>query len=99
MSRYFGPFLTHSLCHTLSHVSGPPKVRHTSRNPTIFSSTYINTYMYVFTGRFVLVRGGSCLGDLSGGFGLEGFVQGGFFVLTSVRIHPLQQKAKHLFQF
>src|SRR6218665_881136 len=38
----------------LSHISGPPNVRHTSRNPLIFSSTCIHTY--VFTGRFVLVR-------------------------------------------
>src|SRR6218665_317757 len=26
-------------CHTLSHSSGPPKVRHTSRDHPIFSST------------------------------------------------------------
>src|SRR6218665_1358225 len=40
MSRYFWPILTPSLCHTLSHIPGPPgkKVRHTSRTPfPIFS--------------------------------------------------------------
>ena len=54
----------------------PPIVRHTSRNPPIFCSTCIHTY--VFIGRFVLVRGGSCLGVLSGVFCLEGFVRGCF---------------------
>src|SRR6218665_3534226 len=50
------------LCHTLSHISEPPN----------FSSICIHTY--VFTGWFVLVRGGSFLG----GFCLEGFVRSGF---------------------
>src|SRR6218665_2628590 len=65
------------LCHTLSHISGPPKVRHTSRNPPIFSNTCIHTY--IFTGRFVLVRGGSCLGALSGG-SLSGGLCSGWFL-------------------
>src|SRR6218665_788523 len=30
---YFWPILTPSLCHTLSHIPGPPKVRHTSQTP------------------------------------------------------------------
>jgi len=34
---------------------------------------------YVFTGRCVLVRGGSCLGSFVPGFCLEGFVRGGFW--------------------
>ena len=56
-----------SPCHTLSHISGPPKVRHTSRNPQNFQySTCI--YTYVFTGRFVLVRGVLVWGICSGGF-------------------------------
>src|SRR6218665_2733417 len=33
-------------CHTLSHISGPPKARHTSRTPLpIFSSACIHTYV------------------------------------------------------
>src|SRR6218665_3940211 len=65
--KYVTLFWTNfDLCHTLSHISEPP----------IFSSTCIHTC--VFTGRFVLVRGGSCLGILSRGFCLEGFVMGGF---------------------
>src|SRR6218665_2489292 len=64
------------LCHTLSHISGPPKVRHTSRNPPIFSNTCIHTY--VFTGRFVLVRGVLVWGFCRAVLCLEGFVQGGF---------------------
>jgi len=36
----FDQFWPHaSPCHTLSHLSGPPKVRHTSRTPLISSST------------------------------------------------------------
>src|SRR6218665_591951 len=31
--RYFGPILNPALCHTLSHISGPPKVCHTSWSP------------------------------------------------------------------
>src|SRR6218665_1133472 len=70
MSRYFGQILTPSIWHTLSHISVPPKVRPTSRTPTIFGSTCIHTY--VITGGFVLVCGGFwpgfCLGFLSGRF-------------------------------
>src|SRR6218665_4164611 len=70
MSCYFGPILTSPLpCPTLSNISGPLKVRHTSRTPPIFSSTCIHTY--------VLVLEGFDWGVLSGVF-LEGFVQGGF---------------------
>src|SRR6218665_1608368 len=64
--------------HTLSYISRPPKVRHTSRNPPTFSSTCIHTY--VFTGRFVLVRGGSFLG-----FSLEVFVWKVLFGVVFVR--------------
>src|SRR6218665_3350287 len=32
-SRYFWPILNPSPCHTLSHIRGPPKVRHTSQTP------------------------------------------------------------------
>src|SRR6218665_3589783 len=74
MLRYFGPILTPSLCHTLSHISGPPKVCHTSRTPN-FSSTCIHTCLYR---GFVLVRGDFCLGVCLEVFCLEGFVRGGF---------------------
>src|SRR6218665_1122188 len=65
-------------CHTLSHISGPPLkyVTHLGTLPRIFSSTCIHTY--VFTGRFVLVRGVLVWRVLSGDFCLEGFVRGGF---------------------
>src|SRR6218665_2046708 len=58
--RYFGPILTPSLCHTLSHISGPPKVCHTSRTSQFL---VVHAYIHVFTGVFCLegfVRGGFC---------------------------------------
>src|SRR6218665_260695 len=82
-----------TLCHTSRDLPSSPKVRHTSRTP-IFSSTCIGLHTYVFTGRFVLVCGG-----FSGEFCLEGFVRGSFCSSPSVRIHSLQQKAKHHFNF
>src|SRR6218665_1743693 len=75
MLHYFGPILTPSLCHTLSHISGPPKVCHTSRTPQFL---VVHAYIHVFTWGFVLVRGGFCSEVCLGVFCLEGFVRGGF---------------------
>jgi len=75
------------LSHIVTHLGTP-----------IFSSTCIHTY--VFIGTFVLVRGGSCLEGFVRGFFVWKVLLGVVFVRPpSVRIHPLQQKAKHHFQF
>src|SRR6218665_326887 len=85
-SRYFGPILTPPVthCHTSSD---PPKVCHTSRNPTI-----LVVHTYAFTWRFtsLIVRGDFVCKDL---FGVV------LSVPSSVRIHPLQQKAKYHIKF
>src|SRR6218665_2103256 len=67
--------------HTLSHISGPPKVRHTFRNPK-----FLVVHAYIHVGYISCLYREDCLssrGFLSGGFGpgffcLEGFVRGGF---------------------
>src|SRR6218665_1602477 len=80
LSRYFGPILTlPSPCHTLSHISGPPKYV-THLGSPIFSSTCIHTS---YNRGFVLVHGGFVQGFLS-----EKFYPGDFCPSTSVRIHP-----------
>src|SRR6218665_1713737 len=49
------------LSHIVTHLGTPLKyVTHLGNHPRMFSSTCIHTY--VFTGRFVLVLGGSCPG-------------------------------------
>ena len=64
------------------------------RHRTWYRSTY------VFTRRFVLVRGGSCPGCFVRVFFVRKVLFGVVFVRPpSVKIHPLQQKAKHHFQF
>src|SRR6218665_2358731 len=76
MLCYFGPILTPSLCYTLPHISGPPKVSHTSRTPQFL---VVHAYIHVLIYRgFVLVRRGFCSGVCLGVFSLEGFVRGGF---------------------
>src|SRR6218665_3459904 len=95
MSRYFWPILTPlRLCHTLSHIPGPPRkyVTHLGPPPPIFSrpSTKIpdKSPLYKFylncSRRF-----------LSGGFSPGWFLS----VPPSVTIHLLQQKVKHDFKF
>src|SRR6218665_2876507 len=67
----FWPILTPLPCHTLSHIPGPPKVRHTSWTPPIFSrsSTKIPDKSPLY--KFSL----NCLrGFLSGGFVRGSFV-------------------------
>src|SRR6218665_432685 len=101
MSRYFRPLLTPSPCHTLSHIPGSPKVRHTSRNPPIFSTPSTKNPDKSPLYKFSL----NCSrGFLSGGFvrGLlsRRFCPGWFLsVSSSVRKHLLKQKVKHHFKF
>src|SRR6218665_2079402 len=79
-------------CHTLSHIPGPPKVRHTSRTPPIFSrlSTKIPDKSPLY--KFYL--------NCSRRF-LSGVFCPGLFlsVPPSVTIHLLQHKVKHHFKF
>ena len=69
--------MTPSPCHTLSHLSGPPKVRHTSRTPTDFSSIKKPDKDPLYK---VSLNGsrGFYSGVLFRVFFLEGFVRGGF---------------------
>ena len=71
------------LAHFATHLGTPLKYV-THLGPPIFNCTCIHTY----------VREGFDRGD----FCLEGFVKVDF-VPSSIRIFPLQQKAKHRFQF
>ena len=69
------------------------------REPPIFSRSSAGIHTYVFTGGFVLVRGSFDRGVVQG-FLSEKFCPGWFlFVPPSVRIHPLQQNAKHHLEF
>jgi len=64
-------------CHTLSHISGPllKYVTHLG-TPNVF---VVHTYIHIiFTGKFVLVRGGSCLGGFVRGFLFGRFFRGDF---------------------
>ena len=70
-----GPFIKYVMLFWTSFVPLPLSHFVTHLGPPIFSSTCIHN---VFTGGFVLVRGGFLPGGLSGVFCLEGFVRGGF---------------------
>src|SRR6218665_71105 len=77
------------LSHFVTHIGTPLKYV-THLGPPIFSSTCICLYR-----GFVLVRGGFLPGDFVRGFLSGRFCTGWFLsVPTSVRMHPLQQKAK-----
>src|SRR6218665_283058 len=69
-----------SLCHTLSHIPGPPKVRYTSRTLPRFLVGLVQSTRTKApcTNSLIVVRGGFCPGGFSGVFWLEGFVRGGF---------------------
>src|SRR6218665_631787 len=91
MSRYFWPILTPSPPDTLCHTSrDPPKVRHTSRTPLIFSRSSTKTRTKTpCTNSLSIVHGAFCPGGfVRGSFYLEGFVWGGFclFPLLSENI-------------
>jgi len=64
------------LCHTFSHIPGPPKVRHTFRTPLRFLVGLVQRprAKAPCTNSLSIVRGGFCLGV----FCLEGFVRGAF---------------------
>src|SRR6218665_393960 len=49
MSCYFGPISTPSPCHASSHISGPPKVCHTSRTLPQCLVVHAYTHMSQFT--------------------------------------------------
>jgi len=74
----FGQFKP--LCHTLSHIPGPLKVRHTSRTPPIFSrpSTRNPDKSPLYKFSLNCSRGFLSEGFCQGVLCLEGFVQGGF---------------------
>src|SRR6218665_2806097 len=69
-SRHFWLIWTPSPCHTLSHIPGPPKVRHTSRTPQYLVGLIHKSRTKVPCTKFIsIVRGGFCPG---------GFVRVGF---------------------
>src|SRR6218665_1419319 len=84
----------------LSHIRGPPKVRHTSRTPRFLVGLVQNTRTKApCTNSLLFVRGGFYLGVLSGGLLSGRFCPGWFLsVPPSVPIHLLQQKVKHHFK-
>src|SRR6218665_3824122 len=77
MSRYFWPILTPPPCPTSRD---PPKVRHTSRSPPIFSRPSTKNpdknqlYKFSLNCSWGFLSRGFCQGF----FSLEGFVRGGF---------------------
>src|SRR6218665_1313949 len=86
----------------LSHIPGPPKVRHTSRTPPPFLVGLVqkNQTKAPCANSLSIVRGGFCpgiwsWGPLSGRFCPEFFLS----VPPYVRIHLLQQKVKNHFKF
>src|SRR6218665_2037418 len=81
------------LCHTLSHIPGPPpkSTSHISDPPFLVGLIQKTRTKAPCTNSFSIVRGGFCL---------ERFVRGGILsVPPSVRLHLLQQKVKHHFKF
>src|SRR6218665_1810632 len=89
-------------CHTLSHIQGPPKVRHTSRTPRFFSRPSIEKTLTKApcTNSPLNCSRGFCPGGLSGGLLSGRFCAGWFLSIPpSVTIHLLQEKVKHHFKF
>src|SRR6218665_2287378 len=80
---------------TLCHTSWNLLKYVTHLGPPIFSSICIHTCLYR---GFVLVRGCFCPGVCLGFFVWKVLSGVGFVCPPSVRIHPLQLKAKHHFQ-
>src|SRR6218665_2431598 len=103
MSCYFWPIFTPlPLSHFVRNLGTPPKERHTSWNPPIFSRP---STKHLDKSPFYKFSLNCSQGFLSGGFCQwvfcqEGFVRGWFLSIpASVRIHLLQQKVKHHFKF
>src|SRR6218665_4190150 len=87
----FGQVLPPSPCHTLSHIPGPPKVRHASWTPPIFSRPSTRNPDKILSQMF--------MGVLSGGLLFGRFCPLWFLSVPSfVRMHLLQQKFKHHFE-
>src|SRR6218665_2625318 len=92
MSRHFWPILPPSPFHTLSHIPGPHESTSHISDPPIFNGPSTKnpdkSPLYKF-----------CL-NYSQGFLSGRFCPGWFLsVPPSVRIHLLQQKVKHHFEF
>jgi len=91
----FWPILTSSLCHTLSHIPGPPPKRYVSHLgpfPTIFSRPSTKTR----TKPPVQILSQLFAGGLSGGLLSGRFCPGWLLsVPPSVRTRLCQQKVKH----
>src|SRR6218665_257519 len=105
MSRYFWLIFTPPpLCHTLSHIPGPPpeSTSHISDPPPIFSrpstknpdKSPLNKFSLNYSRGFLF--GGFCQGGLLSGRFCPGCL---LSVPPSVRIHLLQQKVKHYPKF
>src|SRR6218665_3103711 len=86
-SRNFWPILTPLPCHTLSHIPGPPKVRHTSWTPAPFLVGLVQKTRTKApcTNSLSIVPGGFGRGFCQGVFCLEGFVRVDFIRFHSVR--------------
>src|SRR6218665_1680782 len=84
-------------CHTLSHITGPRKVRHTSHPRFLLGLVQKTLTKGPCTNSLSIVRGDFCPGVLS----LSGrFCPGCFLsVPPSVRMYVLQQKVKHHLKF
>src|SRR6218665_3120684 len=93
----FGQVLPPSPCHTLSHIPGPPKVRHASWTPPIFSRPSTRNPDKILSQLFM---GVFCPGVCQVVFCcLEGFVWSGFCPFPLLPECMLQQKFKHHFEF
>src|SRR6218665_2348917 len=97
----FWPIFTPSLCHTSSHIPGPPESTTHISDPPFLEGLVQKTRTKATLYKFCL----NCSrGFLSGGFVRGSFVwkvlSGVVFVRSgSVRIHLLHQKVKHHFKF
>src|SRR6218665_994501 len=80
VTLFLANFYPPPLCHTLSHILGPPKVRHTSRTPDFFSwpSTKNPDKNPLYKFSLNCSRGFLSGFFFRGVFCLEGFVQSGF---------------------
>src|SRR6218665_2696608 len=102
MSRYIWPILTPSLCHTLSHIPGPPRkyVTHFGPPSRFLVGLVQKPGQKPPVQILSIVHGPFCPGGLSWGLLSGKFCPGWFLsVPPSVRIHLLQQKVKHHFNF
>src|SRR6218665_1544906 len=84
------------LCHTLSHIPGPPKsTSHISAPLFLVGLVQKTRTKAPYTNSLSSVHGDFVRGLVSGWFCLEWFLS----IPPSVRKHLLQQKGKHHFKF